>query len=159
MAIINLLLVYVKKTSCEWKTSLMAGLDVIVCLWPLLDSSADCNSHWIYSLAGRVGYQVSIKGSNHRYMQTVVNKKLVIARKHMLESKTKKDFSLYVCAEPRYAVVILWATQEWCWVKPFLTLEKRQLLFLLFPPWLNFFLLMNCFLLTWGHYLGSKSEG
>ena len=69
----------------------------------------------IYSLACQVGYQVSIKGSNHRYMQTkyVVNKKkLVIARKHMLESKTKKDFSLYVCAEPKYAVVTLCATHE-----------------------------------------------
>lgn len=131
------------------KNFTMAGLDVIACLWPLLDSSAECNSHWIYSLACRVGYQVSIKGSNHRYMQTkyvVFNKKLVIARKHILESKTKKDFSLYVCAAPRFAVVILWAAHEWCWVKPFLTLEKRQLLFLLFPPWLNFFLLTNCFL-------------
>lgn len=83
-------------------------------------------------------------------MQTkyVVNKKLVIARKHMLESKTKKDFSLHVCAEPRYAVVI------------FLTLEKRQLLFLLFPPRLKFFLLMNCFLPAHlGYYLGTRSEG
>lgn len=80
-----------------------------------LDSSLNVAPIGIHSLACQVGYHVSIKGSNHRYVQTkyvVISKKLVVARKHMLESKTKKDFSLCVCAEPRCAVVILCAAHE-----------------------------------------------
>lgn len=67
----------------------------------------------IYSLACQVGYQVSIKGSNHRYMQTkyvVINKKLVIARKHMLESKTKKDFSMSVLSPD---MLCIWVLSYW----------------------------------------------
>lgn len=83
----------------------------------------------------------------------------MIARKHMLETKNEKDFSLSASVQ-NPDMLPFCVPHEWCWLKPFLTLKKGQLLSLLFPPRLRFCLLMNCFLLlTQAYHLGCNYVG
>lgn len=63
-----------------------------------------------------------IKGSNHKYIPTkyvVLNKKLVIAKEHMLETKNKSDFFL--------SMSVLSPDMLWMWLLSFYVPHMRDI--------------------------------